>query len=90
MTAWEAPFTGGGESKLFKGEKIWISSDPIENKPISTYALPADYKGLEQRMVSSTDRNAPKYGGFYFSINTKDLNENFILVQTGFSKAMYE
>ena len=44
MTAWEAPFTGGGESKLFKGEKIWISSDPIENKPISTYALPADYR----------------------------------------------
>lgn len=90
LTSWAAPFTGGGESTILKGEKIWISSDPSDKKPISTYALPVNYKELEQRMVASSDRNAPKYGGFYFSIKTNDLNENYILIQTGFSKAEYE
>ena len=90
LTAWAAPFTGGGKSNVFKGERIWISSDPIEAKPIGTYALPVDYKKLEQRMVSSSDRNAPKYGGFYLSIDTKILNEKFTLITTGFCKEKYE
>jgi hypothetical protein len=90
LTEWQAPYTGSGESTLFKGEKIWISSNPSDDKPIRTYALPVDYKELELRMVSATDRNAPKYGGFYLSIDTKDLNENFTLIRTGFSKALDE
>lgn len=28
MTAWSAPFTGEGEAKLLKGERIWIKEDP--------------------------------------------------------------
>jgi hypothetical protein len=90
LTAWSAPFTGGGESTLFKGERIWIPSAPVDDKPIGLYALPVDYKKLEQRMVSSSDRNAPKYGGFYFFMDTKILNEKFTLIQTEFSKEEYE
>ncbi len=90
LTAWAAPFTGSGKSTLYKGERIWVSSDPIDVKPIGTYALPVDYKKLEQRMVSSSDRNAPKYRGFYLSVDTKILNENFILITTGFCKEKYE
>lgn len=90
LTAWKAPFTGGGKSTLKKGDKIWIADKPTNDKPTRTYALPVDYKLLEERMVSFSDRNSPKYGGFYFSVSTIDLNEKFTLVQTDFSKEMYE
>lgn len=62
----------------------------FETEPIGTCALPVNYKELELRMVSSNDRHAQKYGGFYLSIDTKILNENFALIQTGFSKEKYE
>ena len=56
LTSWKAPFTGDGKSKLFKGERIWIALDPIDDKPIGVYALPVEYSKLEQRMVSESDR----------------------------------
>ena len=42
MTAWSAPFTGGGEATLLKGERIWIDNDPNDDGPIGTYALPIE------------------------------------------------
>jgi len=84
MTAWSAPFTGGGEATLLKGERIWIDNDPNEERPIGTYALPIEYDELEKRMVPLADRQAPKYGGFYFHFKTVDLNTNFTLVQIGY------
>lgn len=89
MTAWSAPFTGGGTTKIFKGEKIWIDSEPSDDKPIGTYALPVDYKDLEQRIVPYSDRTAFKYDGYYFHISTKTINENFDLIQTDFEKEKY-
>jgi len=86
MTAWEAPYTGSGTSKIEKGEKIWIDYEHLDPKPISTYALPVEYKKLERRMVPSTERDDPKFGGFYFHISTTTLNEKFNFIQTGFSK----
>jgi hypothetical protein len=88
-TAWAAPYTGGGKSKLFKGEKVWIVSEINEKRPIGTYVLPVDYKELEERMVSQSDINAFNYNGFSLYFTTKDLNENFELVETGFSKERY-
>lgn len=84
MTAWSAPFTGGGEATLFKGERIWIDNDPNGERPLGTYALPIEYGKLEKRMVPPEDREQPKYGGFYFYFKTVDLNGNFTLVQTGY------
>jgi hypothetical protein len=89
LTSWSAPYTGGGTTTLFKGEKIWIFSDPTSNKTIGTYALPVDYKNLEDRIVPYNERTAFKYNGYYFSISTKTLNENFDLIQTGFVKEKY-
>jgi hypothetical protein len=89
MTAWAAPFTGGGTGKILKGEKIWVP-EQTDEKCTGTYADPVDYAGLEQRMVSETDRSADKYGGFYFFIKTVDLNEKFKLVDTGFKKERYK
>jgi hypothetical protein len=89
MTAWQAPYTGSGTSKIEKGEQIWIDSEPGNPKPISTYALPVNYAELESRMVPATERDDPKFGGFYFHITTTTLNEKFNLVETGFSKDKY-
>ena len=84
LTSWSAPFTGGGKATLFKGEKIWIDSEPIEQEPIGVYALPVDYEELELRIVPSSDRNAGKYNGYYLSIDTKVLNEKFQLIEENF------
>lgn len=84
MTAWAAPFTGGGSAVLLKGERIWLENDPRDDKPLGTYALPVEYDKLEMRMVPQNERDNPKYGGFYFYLKTIDLKENFALIQTGF------
>lgn len=86
MTHWSAPFTGGGNGTLHKGEQIWVNGEPNGDKPIGTYVLPVKYIELEKRMVPEKDRNASDYGNFYFYFNTVSLNENFNLIQTGFKK----
>jgi hypothetical protein len=85
MTAWAAPYTGSGEALLLKGERIWIETQPVDIKPIGSYALPVDYKKLEARMVPQAERSSFKYGGFYFYFKTVDLEKNFTLLQTGFN-----
>lgn len=87
LTAWCAPFTGSGEAILLKGERVWINSDATDEKPIGAYALPVEREKLEERMVTREDRENPKYGGFYFFFKTVVLNENFKLVQTGYTGA---
>lgn len=84
MTAWAAPFSGGGKAVLFKGERIWVEHEPREDRPLGSYAIAVEYDSLEKRMVPQPERENPKYGGFYFYFKTVDLNENFTLVQTGF------
>ncbi|MEO7174353.1 MAG: hypothetical protein ABI002_01080 [Saprospiraceae bacterium] len=64
MTAWAAPFTGGGKGTILKGERIWIP-DQTEEKCIGTY--PIDYARLEERMVHETDRLEEKYEAIVFS-----------------------
>lgn len=86
LTAWSAPFTGSGEATLLKGEQIWIDSEPAGKEPLGVYALPIEYAKLEERMVPETERTAPKYGGFYFYINSIDLNTSFRLAGTDYSK----
>ncbi|MGD0339981.1 MAG: hypothetical protein ABSB78_14465 [Bacteroidota bacterium] len=85
LTAWAAPYTGGGDTTLLKGEQFWIKSEPLEKNPIGTYALPIEYKKLEERMVPGSDRDNSKYRGFYFAFTTVELNNNFKLVQTGYT-----
>jgi len=89
MTAWAAPFTGGGQGMLLKGERIWIPEEE-EEKCVGTYADPVDYSKLEQRMVVATDRTVDKYAGFYLFVKTVVLNEKFKLVDTGFKKERYK
>lgn len=90
MTAWKAPFTGGGKSIIKKGERIWIKFNPNEENPTSTYALPVDYEKIEERMVPENERNNPKYNGFYFCLSTPILNNKFKLVNTNFIEDKYK
>lgn len=88
MTAWAAPFTGGGQGTILKGERIWIPEE--EEKCIGTYADPVDYSKLEQRMVVATGSTGDKYAGFYLFVKTVVLNEKFKLVDIGFKKERYQ
>jgi hypothetical protein len=83
LTSWAAPFTGSGEGQLRKGERVVVDTDPSDSRAIGTYASAVDYDVLEERMVPASDRNAPKYSGFYFSLTTVDLNLKFRLVHPG-------
>ena len=82
MTAWRAPYTGGGDSKILAGERVWIDDEPTDEKPIGVYAMPIEYDKLETRMVPEEERSAAKYNGFYLSIDTMVLLEKFNLVET--------
>lgn len=84
LTAWAAPFTGGGEALLLQGERVWIENMPADDRAIGVYALPVEYDRLETRMVPEGERKSAKYGGFYFYFSTRDLNEKFWLVETGY------
>jgi hypothetical protein len=89
LTAWSAPYTGSGTATIYKGEQIWVDSDPTDEKPVGVYALPVNYKDLEERIIPSSDRAAFNYNGYYFHIDTKAINENFDLIQTNFNKEKY-
>lgn len=86
MTAWAAPFTGGGKAVMRKGDRVLVESEPSDPRPIGSYAEAMEYRALEERMVPKSDRNAPGYGGFYFYFSTVDLNTKFVLVRTGYEK----
>jgi hypothetical protein len=80
MTSWKAPYTGGGEGILKKGDRVIMKEDSVHSQPIRIYALAEDYDAVEERMVPSSDRSESKYSGFYFSFSTMDLNRKFKLV----------
>jgi hypothetical protein len=80
MTSWRAPFTGGGEGDIRKGDRFRVDHAPSQPEPIGVYVIAVDYDELEKRMVPESDREHPKYSGFYFSFNTVELNEKFQLV----------
>ena len=84
VTDWAAPFSGGGNTTLLKGERVWVHAAPFDEKPVGANLLPVDYKTLEKRIVPEAERNCPKYGGFHFYLPTIELNRNFKLVRTGF------
>ncbi len=81
MTAWAAPFTGGGKGMLMQGERVIVHIEPAEAKPIGAYAKAVKYKAVEERMVPASERTSRKYGGFYFYFSTVELNTKFALVR---------
>jgi hypothetical protein len=89
LTAWAAPYSGGGKGVLYEGEEVWVDSDVLEDYPVGVNLLPVDYRLVEERMVSSGDRNSLKYGGFYLCLSVVSLNEDFELIAENFDKEPY-
>lgn len=86
LTSWAAPFTGGGDGVLRKGERVFVEHAPISAEPIAANLVALNYESIEQRIVPKAEREQSKYRGYYFSLKTVVLNTNFKLVQTGFRK----
>ena len=86
MTAWRAPFTGGGKTTIRRGERFWIDSAPSSQQPISVYAVAMRYDALELEVIPAVERENPKYNGYYFSFKTEDLNTRFHLVDENYQK----
>lgn len=84
LTAWRAPFTGGGSTLIRKGERFWIHSSPSTPQPISVYALGLRYDALEQEVIPAADRENPQYEGYYFSFKTAVLTTRFLLVSENY------
>lgn len=82
LTAWAAPYTGGGKGWLKRGEQVVVKTTPGEERPLGAYAEAEDYATLEARMVPAAERSAGKYGGFYFWFRTEELNTRFELVSS--------
>ncbi len=81
MTAHYAPFTGGGRALLPKGERIRVC-EPSNPEPLGVYCDPLNYDALHERIVPAKERAHERYGGYYFSIDTVDLNRSFRLVES--------
>ena len=81
MTAWGAPYTGGGEGMLEAGEQIEIYQEPAVLEPIGVYARPIDYARIEERMVPKEIRANANYSGFYLFLKTAELNRAFRLIR---------
>ena len=82
LTAWAAPFTGGGEGEVLKGDRIRVEEDPLGDRPIGCYAVPVEYDTLERRMVPESVRESSNYTGFYFFIKTSSLAQRFTLIKS--------
>ena len=81
LTAWLAPFTGGGKAIFPKGQRLVVPDEPPVPNPIAVYADPVDYKTVEDLVVPAEDRMSPEYSGFYFSVPTGVILSKFRLVQ---------
>lgn len=71
-----APYTGGGNSKLFKGERV-IVGKPNKDKALGYYCYPINADDIEDRVIPYSDQNSPVYNGFSLFIDTKSLNKEF-------------
>ena len=82
ITSWSAPFSGGGKHVLLAGQRLIINEEPSSAKPISVHADAFNPEALEALVVPQSDRESPKYLGFYFYIHTLELLKSFRLVSS--------
>jgi hypothetical protein len=90
LTAWSAPFTGGGTGMLLKGDQVIVDQEMIFLQPVAVYAKPIDYASAEARMVPESDRSDKKYGGFYLCLKTLELSRDFRLIREFDTPAEYQ
>lgn len=80
LTHFMAPYTGGSNSTLKKGERIIISK-PNKPKPSGYYCYPINEIDIEKRMVPMDERENPKYNGFSLFVDTNILLRKFTQIK---------
>ncbi len=81
MTSWAAPYTGGDERVLPRGEIVTIANDP---PPTATavYADPENYRALHRRMVPLRLRaQFWAYRGYHLALRLDQLETDFESVE---------
>src|ERR1035437_5950793 len=76
MTAHHAAYKGGGDAVLPRGERVTCKSEfepPFEG----AYFRAVRYDALQDQIVPQSEQENPYYDGYYFSIDTVDLNHHF-------------
>ena len=81
VTAYLAPFTGGGRAALPRGERVRVRELSCP-EPLGVYCDPLNYDALHDRIVSAEERAHEQYDGYYLSIDTMNLNRCFRLVES--------
>ena len=74
-----APYTGGGNLKLVKGERIIIYK-PNSSKPKGVYCGALNYEKIEQ-LIPGAERNGATYDGYSLYIDTTVINRSFKQVE---------
>ena len=79
MTSWSAPFTGGHERVLPRGESFKISNDPPASAT-AVYADPINYDELHAILIPDDDRKAKNYVGFYLCVQLEQIESDCELI----------
>jgi len=80
VTSWAAPFTGGYDRVLPKGEVVSIANDPPPGAT-AVYADPENYRGLHATMVPRRERlQFWVYRGYYLAVELARLEADFDLL----------
>jgi hypothetical protein len=72
LTAWAAPATGGSRAILPAGEAFTIANEPAQGAT-AVYCNLDNYEALHSHLVVESERNDPKYRGYYLSIRLADI-----------------
>ena len=78
LVSWRAPVTTCIGYTLPAGAGVRIESEAAD-RPITVYALPIDYKGVEKAAVPLWTRWRPSYQGYCVALETRELLRSFAL-----------
>jgi hypothetical protein len=82
LTSWAAPFTGGYQRILPRGEIVRIANDP-PTAATAVYAYPQAYRRLHRQMVPLGDRlQFWVYRGYHLCIELSRVATDFELIGT--------
>ncbi len=78
--------SGLGFVTILKGERIWIDEEPAKRKPLSVFARPYNYWEFQKNNIPDEMERLKLFGNiFYLSVETRILNESYVLVEENYS-----
>ena len=80
MTQWHAPYTGGDDGVVPKGEVLEVISDALP-EAAGVGLKPVRYQELHATLVDEADRLAEGYAGYYLVVLFDVLDKEFSRVK---------